>query len=43
VIGLGLSFENSGLDLDRKIWHSAHLWYKALWKYTKFLKSGIYK
>jgi len=26
VIGLGLSFENSGLDLDRNIWQSAHLW-----------------
>jgi len=26
VVGLGLSFENPGLDLDRKIWQSAHLW-----------------
>jgi len=25
VVGLGLSFKNSGLDLDRKIWQSAHL------------------
>jgi len=24
MIGLGLSFKNSGLDLDRKIWQSAH-------------------
>jgi len=26
VVGLGLSFRNSGLDLDCKIWQSAHLW-----------------
>jgi len=26
VVGLGLSFKKSGLDLDRKIWQSAHLW-----------------
>jgi len=26
MVGLGLSFKNSGLDLDRKIWQSAHLW-----------------
>jgi len=25
MVGLGLSFENSGLDLDHKIWQSAHL------------------
>jgi len=25
VLGLGLSFETSGLDLDRKIWQSAQL------------------
>jgi len=25
MVGLGLSFKNSGLDLDRKIWQSAHL------------------
>jgi len=25
VVGLGLSFESSGLDLDCKIWQSAHL------------------
>jgi len=23
MVGLELSFKNSGLDLDRKIWHSA--------------------
>jgi len=28
MVGLGLSFKNSGLDLDRKIWQSAHLWSK---------------
>jgi len=26
VVGLGLSFKKSGLDLDHKIWQSAHLW-----------------
>ena len=26
VVGLGLSFKKSGLDLDRKIWQSAHLY-----------------
>jgi len=26
VVGLGLSFKKSGLDLDRKIWQSAHHW-----------------
>jgi len=26
MVGLGLSFKKSGLDLDRKIWQSAHLW-----------------
>jgi len=26
MVGLGLSFRNSGLDLDRKIWQSARLW-----------------
>ena len=25
VVGLGLSFKKSGLDLDRKIWQSANL------------------
>jgi len=25
MVGFGLSFRNSGLDLDRKIWQSAHL------------------
>jgi len=25
VVGLGLSFENSGLDPDRKVWQSAHI------------------
>jgi len=24
-VGLGLSFKNSGMDLDRKLWKSAHL------------------
>jgi len=27
MVGLGLSLESSELDLDRKIWQSAHLWY----------------
>jgi len=26
AVGLGQSFEKSGLDLDRKIWQSVHLW-----------------
>ena len=26
MVGLRLSFKNSGLDLDCKIWQSAHLW-----------------
>jgi len=26
MVGLGLNFKNSGLDLDHKIWQSAHLW-----------------
>jgi len=26
VVWLGLRFEKSGLELDRKIWQSAHLW-----------------
>jgi len=26
MYGLGLSFRVAGLDLDRKIWQSAHLW-----------------
>jgi len=26
MVGLDLSFKNSGLDLDRKISQSAHLW-----------------
>jgi len=25
VVGLGLSFKKSGLDLDHKIWQSVHL------------------
>jgi len=25
IVGLGLSFTNSGLNLDRKIWQSVHL------------------
>jgi len=29
MVGLGLSFQNSGLDLDRKIWQSAHLWSRS--------------
>jgi len=31
VVELGLSFNKSGLDLDRKIWQSAHLWGKLLY------------
>jgi len=27
MVGLGLKFINVGVDLDRKIWQSAHLWY----------------
>jgi len=27
---IGLSFKHSGLDLDRKIWQSAHLWHRLL-------------
>jgi len=27
MFGVGLSFKNWGLDLDRKIWQSAHLWF----------------
>jgi len=26
MFGLGLSFNKPRLDLDRKMWHSAHLW-----------------
>jgi len=26
VVGLGMRFKESGLDLDRKIWQCAHLW-----------------
>jgi len=26
MVGLGLSFKNSGLYLERKMWQSAHLW-----------------
>jgi len=26
MVGLRMSFENSGMDLDCKIWQSAHLW-----------------
>jgi len=26
MVGLGLSFKKAGLDLDRKIWQSAHLY-----------------
>ena len=29
--GLGLNFDNSGLDLDCKIWQSTHLWLTLLW------------
>jgi len=35
VIGLGLSFKKLGLDLDRKIWQSAHIW---LWEYVFIVK-----
>jgi len=27
VVELWQSFKKSGLDLDRHIWHSAHLWF----------------
>jgi len=27
MVGLGLSFKNSGLDLDHKTLQSAHLWH----------------
>jgi len=27
MVGLRLSFENSGLGLDRKIWESTRLWF----------------
>jgi len=43
VVGLGLSFEKSGLDLDRKIWQSAHLflptlkWVNSQRKFNLFL------
>jgi len=30
MIGLGLIFKSSGLDLDRKIWQSAHLWFECV-------------
>ena len=30
MFGLGLSFNYSGLDLDRKISQSAHLWLVAI-------------
>jgi len=30
MVGLGLCFQNSGLDLDRKMWQSAHLWHVAV-------------
>jgi len=26
MVGHGLSFKYSGMDLDHKIWQSAHLW-----------------
>jgi len=30
MVGLGLSLKNSGLDLDRYIRQSAHLWLDAV-------------
>jgi len=32
MVGLGLSFQNSGLDLDCKILQSAHLCRKPRWR-----------
>jgi len=26
MVGFGQSFKNAGMDLDRKIWQSTHLW-----------------
>jgi len=45
MVGLGLSFKNSGLDLDCKIWQSAHLWWKMIvivfsFLYCKFTKKN---
>jgi len=40
VVGLGLSFKQSGLDLDRKIWQSAHLWPVVLGWLLSFHSSG---
>jgi len=30
MVGLGLTFKYSGLDLDCKIWQSAYLWFAEL-------------
>jgi len=30
VVGLGLNLKKSGLDLDCKMWQSAHLWYMGV-------------
>jgi len=40
MIGLGLSFKNSVLDLERKLWPSAYLWLDWIQKKTIFL--GFY-
>jgi len=42
VVGLGLSFKKSGLDLDRKIRQSAHLWSKPVVVLPHLLKSHCY-
>jgi len=40
MVGRGLSLDISGLNLDRKIWQSAHLWCSVdCWTNRRFLQS----
>jgi len=50
MVGLGLSFKNSGLDLDRKIWQCAQLCYAVpaflnlnQWSSTFIVQSPLYR
>jgi len=42
VVGLGLRFKKSGLDLDRKIWQSAHLCTAAHAVQTCHVTASVY-
>jgi len=41
MVGFLLSFKNSGLDPDRKIWQSAHRWREGpVWRYSEEFELG---